>query len=160
MSTGMTLNGVGGKTYTFRVRARDAAGNVSAWTSAKQTTVPYDNASMKFTKSSQWKKAQSASLYRGSSRYTTKKGATASMSFKGGKSVYLIATTGPTRGKVKVYVDGKYVKTVNLYSKTTTYRKAILLKSLKGSGTHKVSLVAAPTKTRKRVDIDGLAVKR
>ncbi len=155
-----TLTGVGGRTYSFRVRARDAAGNTSAWTSVKQTTVPYDNASLKFTKSTKWKKSSVSSLYRGSSRYTTTKGAYATMSFKGGAAAYLLTTTGPTRGKVKVYVDGKYVKTVNLYSASTTVRKAIFLKSLKGSGTHTVRLVAAPTSTRKRVDIDGLAVRR
>jgi len=156
----VTLSGVSGKTYSMRVRARDAAGNVSNWTTVKQTTVPYDNGSMSFAKSGKWRKSTSASLYRGSSRYTSSKGATAKMSFKGGKSAYLIATTGPTRGKVKVYVDGKYVKTVSLYSKATAYRKAFHLKSLKGSGTHKVTLVASPTSTRKRIDIDGLAVKR
>lgn len=155
-----TFSGVSGRSYTFRARARDAAGNVSAWTATKQTTVPYDNSSMTFTKSSSWKKSSSSSLYRGSSRYATKKGAKASMSFKGGTAVYLITTTGPTRGKAKVYVDGKYVKTVSMYSATTTYRKPIFLKSLKGSGTHKVSIVVSPTSTRSRVDVDGLAVKR
>lgn len=155
-----SITGMGGRTYSFRVRAKDKAGNVSAWTSVKKTAVPYDNSSLKFVKSSKWKKSSSSSLYRGSSRYTTTKGAYATMSFKGGKSAYLIATTGPTRGKVKVYVDGKYVKTVSLYSSVTQYRKPILLKSLKGSGTHTVRLVAAPTSTRKRVDIDGLAVER
>jgi len=82
------------------------------------------------------------------------------MSFKGGKSAYLVTTTGPTRGKVKVFVDGKFVKTVNLFSKKTDNRKAIFLKSLKGSGKHTIKFVAAPTTTRKRIDIDGLAVKR
>jgi len=158
--TSVALTGVAGQMSKIRVRARDLAGNVGAWSSVKQVAVPFNNSSMKFAKSGKWKTAKSGSLYKGSSRYTTKKGATATMSFRGGKSAYLITSTGSKRGKVKVYVDGKYVKTVNLFSKKTVNRKAIFLKSLKGSGKHTIKLVAAPTATRKRIDIDGLAVKR
>jgi hypothetical protein len=150
--------GTPGKTYSFRVRALDEAGNVGAWTALKKVVVPYNNSSFSFSRG--WSTFKSSALYSGSSRYTRSKGAKATIRFKGGSAAYLITSTGPTRGRVKVYVDGKYVKTLSLYSKTIAHRKAIYLRGLKGTGYHTVTLVVAPTSTRSRVDIDGIAIRR
>ncbi len=155
----LTLNGGAGNTYYYRVRARDAAGNVGPWSAAKLTMVPYDNAQMYLRGS--WKSLYAKSYYLETSRRAKSSSASASLKFKGGTKAYLITSKRANRGKFKVYRDGKYIKTISLYSSTTKYRQNIYLCSLKGSGTHTIKLVPVRVSSRRPyADIDGIAIKR
>jgi hypothetical protein len=84
----------------------------------------------------------------------------ASLSFRGGTKAYLIASTRPNRGKVRVCRMATTSETISLYSTTTKYRRALYLCSLKGSGKHTIRLVAVPRSGRRYIDVDGLAVRR
>jgi len=151
----LNVYGVPGKSYSFRVRARDLAGNLSAWSATKSTAVTIDDSA--FAYSGTWGKATATTSYMGSARYTTQAGASSARKFLGGKAVYLIAPKAPGRGLLKVYVDGVYVRTVSLNSATIANRVPIFLKTLTGTGYHTVKLVHTGTA---RVDVDGLAVLR
>ena len=164
LATGSTANSVSvtgsaGSTYYFRVRARDAAGNVGNWSAQDLTIVPYDNAQMNLNAG--WRSLTSSSYYLGTSRRAKSSSAAASLKFKGGSAAYLITSTRPNRGKFKVYRDGHYIKTVSLYSSATKYRQSIYLCSLKGSGEHTIRLKAVWVSSRRPyADIDGLAIRR
>lgn len=156
--TEAVFTGSAGSTYYFRVNVVDNAGNLSAWSAESSTMVPYDNTSLSFK--GKWAKIKSASYYNGYLRRSKASKASASMKFTGGSAAYLVTATGKNRGKVKVYVDGKYKRTVSLYSKTAKSRKSIWVANLKGSGKHTIKFVRVSVKKRPYVAIDGLAVKR
>jgi hypothetical protein len=97
----------------------------------------------------------------GTARRAKSSYAATSLKFKGGSAAYLITSTRPNRGRFKVYRDGRYIKTVSLYSSATKYRRPIYLCSLKGSGEHTIRLQAVRVSRRRPyADIDGLAIKR
>lgn len=160
MTGGTSANMYGnlGQTYNYRVRGYDGVGNVTAWSSIYKVTVPYDQSSLRY--SSGWRTASSPNVFNGSLKYTYTSGASATMSFTGGTRAYLVTSTGTNRGKVKVYVDGRYKRTLNLYSAAPTNRAKFYLASFTGSGKHTVKLVQLSSGSRKRIDIDGLAVVR
>lgn len=151
------ISGLAGQTYGVRVRSYDVAGNVGSWSSVAKCTVPYNQTSMRY--SSGWGTALSPSATYGSLKYTYASGASASMAFSGGTKAYLVTSTGPTRGMFKVYMDGRYQRTVNLYSASSKARTKLYLASF-GTGAHTLKLVQLSSGSRKRVDIDGLAIIR
>lgn len=67
---------------------------------------------------------------------------------------------GPARGQVKVYVDGVYATTVDLYSTTTTYRSVAFARTFSTYGTHTVKLVVVGTAGRPTVILDAFALIR
>lgn len=155
--TSAVFSGSAGANYYFRARSRDVAGNVSAWTGIAQSVVPYDQTKAHF--SSGWKTTGGSNYYLGSARYSTKKGKSASLSFGGG-TLYLVAKTGPSMGKMAVYLGGKRVGTVNLHSSSTKYRQALKLATrAAGSSAKTVKLVNLGVSGHKRVEIDGFAFK-
>jgi hypothetical protein len=96
------------KTYCWHVRARDAAGNVGAWSAERCARTPYDDRAMSV--SSGWvHKAGSGYLF-GTLTRTTVAGAratsTASLS---GARVDLVVTRCPTCGSVDVYIGSRKI---------------------------------------------------
>lgn len=90
-------------------------------------------------------------------RYATSKSAAATFTFSG-KSVTWYGPVGPTRGKAKVFVDGKYVKTVDFYRGTFKPRVAAFRMTWDGSGAHTVRIEVVGTKGRPMVAIDEFVV--
>jgi subtilisin family serine protease/Tol biopolymer transport system component len=166
--TKTTFTGTPGYTYYFRARAKDNAGNLSAWSYGK-TIVPYDDIALKY--SSGWKDLDPLYVYgyKNTLKSTTTKDAYATLAFTG-KSVTLIARIGPSRGKVDVYIRDKVngvwssytkVKTIDLYSSTGKNRAPLFIKSWTNASTHQVKFVSTGTKNTSSkstsVDIDGVA---
>ena len=110
--------------------------------------------------SSGWhKKAASTVFSGGTAAYTTTNGASASFRFSG-RAIGWVTALGPTHGKVKVYVDGVYVKTVDAYAATSSYRVLAYTRTWSAVGTHTLRLVAVTTASRPRVDLDAFAILR
>ena len=61
---------------------------------------------------------------------------------------------------MKVYVDGHYVRTLDLKASTTRYRAVAWSWGWTTSGAHTVRLVVVGTKGRPRVEVDAFAVVR
>ena len=106
-----------------------------------------------------WSSANSTSASAGRLRYATRAGASVSFRFTG-RAVAVVAPKGPTRGSVKVYVDGVYAGAVSLYRTASVSRVVVFGRSWTASGTHTVKLVVVGTAGRPRVDIDGFAILR
>lgn len=150
-----------GKNYCFRARARDYAGNVSSYSAERCTAVPYDNKATSISYSTGWTSSTIAGAYQSSLKTATKKGAKFTFKFTG-KQVSFIAKKTAKSGKAKVYIDGVYWKTVDLYSATTQNRKQVASRVWGKSGRHKITVILTGTKNAKSkgtgVSFDALGV--
>ena len=147
-------------TYTVRVRARDGAQNWGPW-AAGPLIVPKlfqeTSTHLKFSKS--WKTSKSSTASGGKTKYSTKKGATATFTFTG-RAFALVAPKSGSRGKVKVYVDGVFKSTVDLHRSRGLAKVVVATGSWATSGPHTVKLVVAGTRGHARVDVDAIAILR
>jgi hypothetical protein len=84
-------------------------------------------------------------------------GASATFTFTG-SAVGFVTTLSPTRGRVRVYVDGKYLQTVDLRSTTFKYQQIAWSRAWTASARHTVKLVVAGTTGRPRVDVDAFVI--
>jgi hypothetical protein len=150
-----------GVAYRFRSKAVDYAGNTgSAWaTSPTLTAVTVQQTSTGIKYSSGWVTSTNASYLGGTTKARSVIGASASYTFSG-RAIGFVSVMGPSRGRVKVYVDGVYLKTVDLYSASARYRALVYSRSWTSSGTHTIRLVLAGPSSRPRVDIDAFVVVR
>ena len=143
-----------GRTYEVRVRARDAAGNWSAWSEAG----PFDAATVQddsttLTRSGRWRVSRSGSWSGGTTRYARRSGASISRSFTG-RSVALVAPKGPTRGAARIYVDGSRVQTLHLRARHLHPRQIVFTRTWKATGAHTIRVVVVGSKHHRRVDVD------
>jgi Transglycosylase-like domain len=104
-----------------------------------------------------WKSAKHTGYAGDKVRYATKAGATATFAFTGRK-VSWFGPLGPTRGKAKVYIDGEYVKTVDLRRSAFDARAAIFRKAWSTSGKHTLTIEVVGTRGRPMVAIDEFTV--
>ena len=149
-----------GKTYNFRVRVKDNAGNVGPWSVVAKTIIPYDNDRFIYRRAgfnTTYKKATSR-FYYGTLRYSARRGQEIVYKFTG-KRVILVSTKARNRGKAKIYVDGKYVKTIDAYSKKTKPRQIIYTKYWGKSKTHFVKIVNLGTPGRRVFDVDAIGIE-
>ena len=91
-------------------------------------------------------------------RFANAKGAKASLTFKG-TAVSWIGPVGPTRGKAKVWIDGKYVKTVSTFSRSFKAARVLFKVRWKHPGTHRITISVAGTHGHPTVAIDSLVVR-
>jgi hypothetical protein len=111
------------------------------------------------TYSGSWRRAQHSGYSGGAVNYATAAGATARFRFTG-KSITWTGPVGPTRGKANVYVDGKLVKTVDLYSATYRARVAVFTATWGSTSKHTIAIKVVGTKGRPTVAIDSLVLTR
>jgi len=138
----------------FRVRAVDKAGNAGAWATGPTLTPRLtQQASPAVRYRGTWFTATASSLSGGSARYAKSAGAYATLTFTG-RSIAFVTTTASTRGKVKLYVNGTLVATVDLRSSSTKYRVVAWQKAWSTSASQTVKLVVVGTSGRPRVDLD------
>jgi hypothetical protein len=104
-----------------------------------------------------WRRAKHAGYGGGAVAYATEAGASATFTFTGTKVTWN-GPTGPTRGKAKIYVDGTYVKTVNLYRRTFDARATLFGTSWKTAREHTLTIEVLGTKGRPMVAIDDFVV--
>jgi hypothetical protein len=155
------FTGSAGSTYYLTARARDASGNTGAWSDVKQCTIPYDNTSSIFATSGKyWWSVYNSSLYRANSYATTAKNHVfyAKEPLYKVKEVVLIVTKRPNGGKADVYINNRYITTVDFSSSTPKYRVPVLIKKYSSPLPYIWSFKVV-TKG-KRVEIDGVGVRR
>jgi hypothetical protein len=106
-----------------------------------------------------WKSARHPA-YRGDAvRQAKTRGATATFRFVG-RQVAWNAPTGPTRGKARVYIDGLYAKTVDLYARRFDPHSRVYTKAFAQSGAHAITIKVVGTAGRPVVAIDEFLVWR
>jgi hypothetical protein len=116
----------------------------------RSTSIRYDG---------RWRLARHDRYLGGTVRYATGRGATATLTFTG-RSVTWYGPTGPTRGKAKVYIDDKLVRTVDLRRATFQARAVVYTKRWSTSRTHTIRIVTLGTSGRAMVAIDDFGIVR
>jgi len=144
--------------YAFRVRAIDNDGNVGSFVSSATFEARlYQQTSGAFAYGGSWATSSAGVFSGGSTRRSTTSGSSARFTATG-RSFAWITTTGPTRGRAKIYVNGTLVTTIDLYSATTTYRVQAWTRSYSSSVSKTIRIVVSGS--GERVDLDALAVLR
>ena len=148
-----------GHAYRYRVRARDG-GHWTDWAFGPKVDIfRLSETSSRIAYTGTWRSASGSSYVGGKVKYATARGAKARLAFTG-RSVALIGPKGPTRGRAKVYLDGTYVKTINLYSSTFRARQVLFAYNWPEAGTHRLSVVVSGTAGRPMVAIDAIYTMR
>jgi stage II sporulation protein D len=92
-----------------------------------------------------WSNASDPSFFNGTAHDTGARGATARITMKG-TGVALIGKKGPNGGKAAVYIDGRYIQTIDLYSPTVQYDRAIWSKLNMHNTRHSIVLKCLRTR--------------
>jgi hypothetical protein len=141
-----------GSTYTYAVRAKDAAGNWSTYSySAPLTPSLSDDKS--FTVSSPWARYNLADTIGGTYIASSKSGSYVQKTFTG-RGIGLVAPTFSTGGRATLYCDGTSYGLVDLYSSTTVGRKVMAWCRFPQGGQHTMKLVAEGTSGRPWLAMD------
>lgn len=149
-----------GHTYTFRVRARDWAGNVGSWqVAATVKPAVTQQTSSSVTYSGTWSTGKTTQYTGDTVKYATTAGASATYSFTG-RAIAWVTTKAKRSGSAKVYIDGVLAATLNLYASTYTYRYIAFERTWSTSGAHTIKIVVVGTAGHPRIDIDAFLVLR
>jgi hypothetical protein len=109
--------------------------------------------------SGSWHIARHAGYRNDIVRYSTSRGAGASLTFTG-RRVTWHGPVGPTRGRAAVYLDGRLVGTVDLRRGVFDPRATVFTKRWSKTGTHTIRIVVLGTRGRPMVAIDDFAIVR
>lgn len=149
-----------GNVFEFKVRARDDAGNVG-WSTIKKTVVPFDHSVLSYH--GNWSNQNSPNHYKGSVKSTSTKDSFATGKLTG-KTLTLIGPKGPNMGKLKLYIDGTRIITIDQYAPKAKFRQKLFTKSWSKLASHKIVVEAAGLKNTassgKKISIDGIAVSK
>ncbi len=160
-STYGLFQGTAGRTVFFRVKAKDEAGNVG-WSKVRRTIIPYNEGAnvRKKIGFNGYQKSGRSSNYLTSVRYSYKQGHTLVYRLDNTNGIGLVTTKSSNRGRAKIYVDGKYIKTVDAFSAKHKPRQLIFYKGFKTKGTHYLKIVNQGTPGRARFDVDAVVAGR
>ena len=125
----------------FAIAGRDGAGNVGqqAESPAVKATLLQEGTSLaRYTGT--WSTTRSSTASNGTMRTSTRAGA--SVEFKrDARAIAVVGRQGPTSGKARVYVDGVYIQTIDLYRSTSRSKVVLFSRSWSTPGVHSVKLV-------------------
>ena len=150
-----------GKSYSFRLRAHDGAGNAGAWaTSALKVNLIQEGASA-VSYAGTFKLTRLSGASGGKVRQTGVGGRVATLNFTG-SNVAFVSTLGPSRGTVSIWLDGTLKATLDLCSPSPKKRR-VVWSIATGGGAHTLQVRVTGTRnaasTSNRVDIDAFLVQ-
>ncbi len=131
--------------------ARAVATNVS-WIDARDARV--GDAATRIAYKSTWSSARYTAYSAHTVRYSTRTGASATLKFTG-TGIAWMGPVGPTRGKARIYIDGKAITNVDLRRSTFKARALIYARRLT-PGSHTITIVV--TSSGRPVAIDDFVV--
>jgi hypothetical protein len=155
-ATAKSLPLAAGFDYCVEVRARDTVGNVGPWSARRCVARALDDRAL-VAATGAWTRHTGAGFYFGT--YTTTSRAAQSLTRTGARLVRVgvVATTCARCGTVAVYVGGRRVGRLSLYSPAPARRQVLLLPRFGyRAGTVRLTTVT----TGKTVQIDGLVISR
>ena len=145
-----------GSVYYLRARYIDNYSNPTAWGPVAAVAVPYDDRA--FKTSGAW---TALTGQKGRFARTLRQATGAGAALTGtvhGSTLALIVDSCPLCGKVKIFVDGKLVATVDTYARKATALRQVWSARF-ASGAHKIKLVAAGSKKRPTTRIDAFVAR-
>ena len=109
-------------------------------THRRATTSAIQETSRSITYRGGWSKARFGGYAGDIVRYATRSGASATIRFTG-RSISWVGPLGPTRGRARVYVDGRPIGTVNLRAGDFRARATLFSRTWSTSGRHTLRIV-------------------
>ena len=159
-STSYPTSVISGHAYTFRVRARDWAGNVGSWqVAATVKPAVTQQTSSSVTYSGTWSTGSTTQYSGDTVKYATTAGASATYSFTG-RAIAWVTTKATRSGSARVYIDGVMVSTLDLSASAYAYRYIAFEKAWSASGAHTIRIVVVGTPGHPRIDVDAFLVLR
>ncbi len=148
-----------GRSYEYRVRPRDLAGNWGAWAQGEAfvPTLVQSTASRATYPEGRWSTRHTSSASGGTTRWTTGVRARASFAFTG-HAVAWVSATGPTRGRVRVFIDGVFRARVEAHADSTHWKQILFSASWATRGRHTIELRNG--KAGDRLEVDAFVVYR
>ena len=148
----LTIN----RTYQFRNRAKDRAGNVGTWATAEPFTVKrsQENTSLAAYRG-HWSRSYQSNAPGGATYRTGQAGASVTFTFNG-TDLALVGTRTTSSGGARMYLDGQYQGVLSFKSFKTDWRRIIVTRHL-ATGRHTLTIKAVGNG---RIDIDAFAVLR
>jgi hypothetical protein len=147
-----------GRDYRFLVHAYDAAGNASSAAFGPSFGVRVlEDRSSRIAYQGRWRHRHTAGATARREASAGRRGAVARLSFRG-RGVAWVSRTGPTGGRARVFVDGRYARTVSLHSPVAGSRTVVFSKSWRRSGHHRIAI--RPTARPSRAPVDAFVVLR
>ncbi|MEV0286307.1 hypothetical protein AB0H36_19520 [Kribbella sp. NPDC050820] len=140
-ATSVSMTVAGGSDTCFMVRARDAAGNLSAWSPSVCTSLPLDDRSLSIVGSVT--RANTAMGIYGTASRLNKPGAGLYRTGQVGNRIAVVALSGPGQGAVDVWHAGRKLGRISLAATSWSRRTYYLPVTPYVSGT--VSIVSAST---------------
>lgn len=148
-----------GHSHQLRARGVDYAGNVGAWLEGPTVQVTArQESSSKIKWSGTWKRVTAGSFWGGGAMSSTDVGAKAKIRFSG-RSIALVARTGPHRGAFTVSIDGVQVDVVNLRGGKLKARQVVWTKWWPNSASHTVSIKLMKVPGGSRAEVDAFIVE-
>ncbi len=148
--------------YQFQVQATDCGdGMSSSWVPGESfgyNILQESNRQWSFAPKKAWQVAACTQCSGGYARYTSTKGASATLTLYAAYNVGLVFETGPTRGSAAIYVDGKLRTQVNTNAASVGYRQLLYKFGWPTFGAHTIQVVSLGTKGHPRVDVDAAVV--
>jgi hypothetical protein len=126
-------------------------------TPEKPRTIRYQDTAAEVQWTGDWSAASYRRYASGTVHYATERGAAATLAFTG-TSVSWIGPMGPTRGRASIYVDGKLVKTIDVYARSFSPRRTLFAKSWATAGRHTLKIVVLGTRGRPYIAVDEIRV--
>lgn len=156
--TSNSFKALAGKTYYWRARAKDTAGNEGPWSTESKTMVPFNENALIKARSGFAKtySGSSSNFYLGTIRYSTTGGETITYEFTG-NFFALIGTKGPKYSKAEITIDG-VKQTIDAKAASAKQRQVLVSKTWPAVKKHTVIIKNLGTPGRTRFDVDGLAV--
>jgi hypothetical protein len=155
-TTTVTHRGRPGRTYCFRARSADAAGNIGPWSAEQCRSTPVDDRTTQAT--SGWRRAKATGAYLGTETVTSKHGSRLVLRGARGRRYALLATTCRSCGSISVSIGAKVVRTISLRSGRTVKRHIVPVAAYGSVHTGKVVLTVRSH--GRPVHVDGILVAR
>jgi hypothetical protein len=156
-TTSASFNATPGHTDCWSVRARDNAGNVSAYSPEKCTAVPVDDRALALVTGT-WSRLSNSNAYQGTFSQASADRAKLQRTGVQAKRLNLLVTKCPTCGKVQVRLGSTLLATIDTKATTTQYKVNVPVATFSSVRTGTVSLTVSGA--GKPVRIDGLGVTR
>ncbi|HUG49273.1 MAG TPA: SpoIID/LytB domain-containing protein [Candidatus Limnocylindria bacterium] len=145
------------RTHAFRVRLRDGAGNFGPWFAGPRfdARLVQDRNERMGWSPDDWAREDRRKASGGTVTYSTQAGSQSALTFTG-RAVGLVSTMGPNRGRAEIFVDGRPVGEINLYSPTYRWRVLVFAEEWAESARRVIRIDVLETPDRPRVDVDGI----
>jgi hypothetical protein len=160
-ATSLPISLVPGTTIRrYRVTATDCVGNVSTpqqGPPVRLTSFQDSNAGIAYTRA--WARASAPKAYGGTVHLVSKAGAYAKRTFTGRQVAWMASRTS-TRGRARVYLDGKLAGTVDLHSAAAVHRRIVFAHAWATDGSHTIKIVCAGTAGHATIDVDAILTVR